>query len=108
VYGVTAFFVRARVREIGVRMALGAPIARIRRRVLSEGLRLAVPGGILGVLLSIPAARALRGVLFGVAPLDPLTFSVAPLILAFAALVAAYLPARQATRVDPITVLREE
>lgn len=108
VYGVAAFSVRQQVREIGVRLALGAPVSGIRRTVLGDGLRLALPGAVIGVLLAIPAARALEGMLFGIAAFDPVTFGAAPLILALAALVAVYVPARRATRVDPAVVLREE
>ena len=107
VYGVAAFFVRDRLREIGVRMAMGAPVGRIRRRVLREGMLLVIPGGVAGLLLSVPATRALEGFLFGVPTLDPLTFAAVPFILVMAALTAVYLPARRATRVDPATILRE-
>lgn len=108
VYGVAAFSVRERMREIGVRMAMGASAAGIRREVLREGLVLAVPGGIVGLLLAVPATRLLDGLLFGVGRFDPVTFVGVPLILAAAALLAVYLPARRATRVDPAVVLRGE
>lgn len=108
VYGVAAFSVRQRVKEIGVRMAMGAPVSGIRRSVLRDGLRLALPGGLLGLLLAVPAGRALGGLLYGIAPFDPLTFVAAPLVLALAALVAVYAPARRATRVDPAIVLRDD
>lgn len=106
VYGIASYSVRARLREIGVRMAVGAPTSDIRRRVLGEGAMLAVPGGLVGMLLAIPAARALSGVLYGVAPVDPLVFAATPLLLGAAVVVAVFLPARRATRVDPATVLR--
>jgi ABC-type antimicrobial peptide transport system permease subunit len=108
VYGVASYTVRTQLREIGVRMALGAPAVSIRARVLRDGLRLALPGGLVGLVLAVPAARALDGVLFGVETFDPATFLAAPAILAFAALAAVYLPARRATRVDPATILRED
>ncbi|MEK9500749.1 ADOP family duplicated permease [Gemmatimonadota bacterium DH-20] len=108
VYGVAAFSVRERWREIGVRMAMGASADGIRRDVLREGLRLAVPGGLLGLLLALPATALLDGLLFGVGRFDWLTFTAVPLLLALAALSSVYLPARRATRVDPAVVLRGE
>ncbi|MGI9628954.1 MAG: ADOP family duplicated permease [Longimicrobiales bacterium] len=107
VYGVAAFSVRERLKEIGVRMAMGAPVEGIRRGVFRDGLRLAIPGSLLGVVLAIPVAQALEGIVFGIRPIDPLTFSIAPLILGLAAVAALYIPARRATRVDPATVLRD-
>ena len=108
VYGVAAFSVRQRVREFGVRLALGASAPRIRRSVLGDGLRLAVPGTLIGLLLALPVARGLESMLYGVRAFDPLTFLAAPVALGTAALVAAYIPARRAMRVDPAVVLREE
>jgi ABC-type antimicrobial peptide transport system permease subunit len=107
VYGVAAFSVRERVREIGVRMTLGAEPGEIRRDVIREGLWLALPGGLLGLVLAGAAGRLLGSVLYGVSPMDPVTFAATPVLLVAAALVAVYLPARRATRVDPATVLRE-
>lgn len=107
VYGVAAFSVRERIREIGVRMTLGAEPDEIRRGVIREGLWLALPGGLVGLVLAAVAGRLLGSVLYGVSPVDPVTFVVTPLLLVGAALVAVYLPARRATRVDPATVLRE-
>lgn len=108
VYGVAAYSVRERYKEIGVRMAIGAPAERIRRGVLQEGLVLTIPGGTLGLLLAIPATRLLEGLLFGVAPMDPFTFGATPALLAVAAVLAVYLPGRRAMRIDPAAVLREE
>ena len=108
VYGVAAYAVRSRMRDIGVRLAVGAPVSRIRRRVLRDGLLLALPGGALGLVLAVPAARALQGVLYGVTPLDPVSFLLTPVILTGAALLALVLPARRATRVDPISILRAD
>ena len=107
VYGVAAFSVRERIREIGVRMTLGAEPDEIRRGVIREGLWLALPGGLLGLILAGVAGRLLGSVLYGVSPVDPVTFAITPLLLVGAALFAVYLPARRATRVDPATVLRE-
>ena len=107
VYGVAAFSVRERVREIGVRMTLGAEPGEIRRDVIREGLWLAMPGGVVGLVLAALSGRVLGSVLYGVSPVDPVTFVLTPLLLVTAAMVAVYLPARRATRVDPATVLRE-
>jgi predicted permease len=107
VYGVASFWVRERVRDIGVRMALGADPGAIRRQVLRQGLRLAVPGAVLGLLLAVPATQLLEGLLFNVSAVDPLTLVVAPILLAGASLAAVYVPARRATRVDPVEVLSE-
>jgi putative ABC transport system permease protein len=106
VYGVAAYAVRERTREIGIRMALGAEGARIRGAVVREGLGLVLPGLALGILLAVPLATILRGFLFQVQPLDPLAFAAAPVLLAGAAFLAAWLPARRATRVDPARVLQ--
>jgi predicted permease len=108
VYGVAAFSVRERLREIGVRMAMGASASGIRRSVLRDGLLLALPGGMAGLLLAVPATRAIESMLFGVAPLDPVTFVAVPLVLGASALLAVYVPARRATSVDPASILRGE
>lgn len=96
------------LREIGVRMAIGGSARGIQRQILGEGLILALPGGVIGLLVALPATRLLDGLLCGVAPLDPLTFVAVLLVLAGAALLAVYVPARRATRVDPAAVLRGE
>ena len=108
VYGVMAFGVSRRTQEIGVRMALGAGRGRVLRLVLSQGMRLAVLGALLGLLGALAANRALSGLLFQVSTSDPLTYAlVAALLLSVAAL-ACYLPARRASRVDPLIALRWE
>lgn len=106
VYGIAAFSARARAREIGVRMTLGAEPAEIRSRFLKEGLWLVAPGGVVGLATAAASARVLGSFLYQVSPLDPLTFVLTPLILVAAALVAVWAPARRATRVDPASVLR--
>lgn len=108
VYGVAAFSARERVREIGVRMTLGAHPSEIRSRMLREGLRLALPGGVIGLLVAAGSGRLLGSFLYGVSAVDPVTFVVTPLILVAAALAAVYMPARRATRVDPAVVLRSD
>jgi predicted permease len=109
-YGVMAFAVTRRTREIGVRIALGADHGAVARMILRQGLTLTAGGGIAGLLLSAVAATGLSsaGVLFGVSPFDPLTFAgTAAALLAVAGL-AAYVPARRASRIDPLTALRSE
>ncbi|NND85390.1 MAG: FtsX-like permease family protein [Acidimicrobiia bacterium] len=107
VYGVAAFSARERIREIGVRMTLGAHPSEIRKSFLREGLILALPGGIIGLVVAAAAGRSLRVFLYEISPFDPVTFVTVPLILVGAALLAVYGPARRATRVDPASVLRE-
>jgi predicted permease len=105
-YAVMAAHVRQRYAELGVRMALGATAADVRRLVLGEGLRLAALGAALGAAGAIAAGRVLRGLLFGVQPLDPLALVGAALLLAVVAALACYLPAWRATKLDPLVVLR--
>jgi ABC-type antimicrobial peptide transport system permease subunit len=107
-YGSMAYMVSRRTREIGIRMALGARSTAVLAQVLSEALRLGAFGSVLGLVLALPAARLLRSQLFGVGPADPLTLVVVPFVLAGVVVAAAYIPARRATRVDPVIALREE
>jgi putative ABC transport system permease protein len=106
VYGVAAQAVRERTREIGVRMALGAGAGSIVSAVLGEGLLLTVPGVLVGLAGAAAATRLLEGMLVGVRALDPTVFLGVPLLLALAAVLALWLPARRATRIDPVQVLR--
>ncbi len=107
-YGVMAATVRQRTREIGIRLALGARVEEVRGLVLRQGMRLAVLGCALGTAGALVGARALRSMLFGIRPTDPVTFAaVVGLILAVAAL-ACCLPALRASRVDPASALRAE
>jgi putative ABC transport system permease protein len=108
VYGVLSDAVGRRTREIGIRMALGAQPRQVLRLVLGEGMTLALGGLALGVPAALVLARTLKSFLFGVAPGDPRTLAAVSLLLAAAALVASYLPARRATRVDPMVALRAE
>ena len=89
-------------------MALGADRARVVRLLVAGGLRLVVVGGTLGLALALAAARLLGGLLFEVDTLDPQTFVGVPLVLAAAALLAAWLPARRASRLNPVTALRTD
>ena len=101
-----AYSVTQRKQELGIRAALGATPSEIVRHVLGQGLRLTVLEFAIGVAASVLLARLLTGLLFGVRALDPTAFSVAALVLFGAASLACYLPARPATRQDPIAVLR--
>jgi putative ABC transport system permease protein len=107
VYGAFWFAVRLRTREIGVRLALGAAPGMMLRMVISDSLRLVVIAVTAGIPLAFAATRALRSLLFDVSPSDPLTFASATLLLAAAAIAATYLPARRASRIAPVEVLRQ-
>jgi putative ABC transport system permease protein len=108
VYGVVAYSVSQRTREIGIRMALGARPADVRRMLLSEGGRLAAFGVIAGLGGAFLLTRAMAALLYGVGPRDPATFVLVPALLGGVALAATYFPARRASRVDPMTALRGE
>jgi len=108
VYGVMAFAVARRTREIGIRMALGASARRIRGGVLRSGASLLVAGLAIGLGGGLAATRLLRSMLFGVSPSDPGTYAAAGALVVLAGVAACWLPARRASRVEPITALREE
>jgi len=107
-YGVVSFTVGRRRREIGIRVALGADRARILRLVVGQGLRPMLAGAAIGIVLAAASARLLRAMLFGVSPIDPITFTATAALLCAAALVAALVPARAALRVDPAEALRHD
>jgi putative ABC transport system permease protein len=108
IYGVLAYVVGRRTHEIGIRMALGARPTEVLQNVLGQGLALGAAGIVIGVMAALGVTRALSGLLFGIRPTDSATYTcVAALLLAIAA-VGSYLPARKATRLDPILALREE
>jgi putative ABC transport system permease protein len=100
--------VAQRTQEIGIRLALGAEPESIRNMVIVQGMRLAVLGIGVGMACSFGLTRLLNSFLFGVKPWDPLVFTIAPAILGAIALFAVWLPARRATRIDPVTALRRE
>jgi putative ABC transport system permease protein len=106
VAGVLAFSVSQRTNELGIRLALGAQRGTILRMILGEGATMALAGLVLGGLAAVPLSRLLSGLLFGVEPVDPPTIALAAVLLVAVALVAAWLPARRATAVDPMTALR--
>jgi putative ABC transport system permease protein len=108
VYGVLSYSVTQRTREIGVRMALGAQPMQVRVIVLAHGMAVAGVGVLIGAAGAFALARVLQLLALEVNPRDPLVFSVATLVLCGVVLIAGYLPARRATRVDPLEALRSD
>ena len=106
IYGVISYSVTRRTQEIGIRMALGASAARVQVDVIAKTLRLTLAGIGLGIAASLAVTRLIASLLFGITPADPLTFAATLIILSFVALVAGYLPARRASRIDPMSALR--
>ena len=108
VYGVMAYSVSFRLREIGVRLALGANASSVLRLILGESSRLAAAGAAIGIAAALVLTRLMRSVLFGVAPADPVILAGTIIVMFSAALAAAFVPARRASTVDPMVVLRAE
>jgi len=108
IYGLIAYSVQQRTREIGIRLALGAEASSVRNMVVLQGMRLVVLGVAIGIAASFGLTRFIASFLFGVKPVDPLSFAIAPLVLGSVALLAVWVPARRASRVDPILALRHE
>ncbi|HEX4935107.1 MAG TPA: ABC transporter permease, partial [Gemmatimonadaceae bacterium] len=107
-YGVMSYAVAQRTREIGIRMAIGAARGEVVRMVMRQGLSLVLVGGAIGLVLAFGVARLIRGVLYGGGAVDPLTFTVVPLVLAGVAALACWVPARRAAGVDPVLAIRTD
>jgi predicted permease len=107
-YGVMAYTVAGRTKEIGIRVALGAGRGRVSRMILADGLVLAATGTLVGLLISAACMRVMASLLYGVSPTDPLTYAGVAVFLTAVALLACYVPARRATKVDPMVALRYE
>ena len=107
-FGLVAYSVSSRVREIGVRMSVGATQDEVVRMIVREGLAVAIPGVLIGVPLALGAATLVRAQLYGVTPTDPWTLAGAAAILIATAAVASWLPARRASRIQPNEALRAE
>jgi putative ABC transport system permease protein len=108
IYGVISYAVSQQTREFGIRLALGAERKDILRLIMGRGLALAGGGIGVGLVVALIVTRWLGSLLFGVSPTDPATYGALAVVLAAVALLSCYLPARRATRVDPIIALREE
>jgi len=108
VFGVMSYAVNLRTREMGIRLALGARPSEVRRMIVGDGMKQALVGVGLGLLGAVWLTRMMGTLLFGVTPGDPLTLATVGLLLLMTAALACYVPARRATKVDPLVVLRTE
>jgi putative ABC transport system permease protein len=108
IYGVISYLVSERTREIGIRLALGAQKRNILRVILQQGLRLAVTGAVIGIVCAVIVSHLMATLLYGVEPTDPLSFAGVATLFVGVALLACYLPARRAMKIDPMVALRHE
>ena len=108
IYGVISFSVGQRTHEIGVRIALGARPGDVLRHILAGGMRLALLGVVFGLAGAFALTRVLSSLLFGISTTDPAIYAVVPVLLALVAAAACWMPARQATRINPVVALRHE
>jgi ABC-type antimicrobial peptide transport system permease subunit len=108
VYGLMAYSVQQRTQEIGVRMALGASSLQVRRMVVKQGMKLAAAGVVIGIGSSLALARVMKSMLYAVKPWDAPSIVLVAILLTMVTLLAAYIPARRASRVDPMVALRYE
>jgi putative ABC transport system permease protein len=108
IYGVVSYLVAPRVRECGIRMALGATATDVQLMLLREGIRLVAVGVVFGLAIALLASRAVESMLFLVSSRDAVTFILVPSILSLVAILACWIPAQRATRVDPMVALRDE
>jgi ABC-type antimicrobial peptide transport system permease subunit len=108
IYGLMAYSVAQRRREIGIRLALGAQVPQVRNMVIREGLRLAIAGAVVGIAAALALARFMTSFVFDIETRDPLAFVAAPLVLVVVTLAAVVIPAVRASRVSPVLALRDE
>jgi ABC-type antimicrobial peptide transport system permease subunit len=108
IYGVMSHVVAGRTREIGLRMALGAQLSDVQKLILKQGMFLAAIGSLGGLMVALAGARMMKSLLYGVSSSDPITFACVALLLLNVALLACWIPARRASRVEPMIALRAE
>jgi ABC-type antimicrobial peptide transport system permease subunit len=108
IYGVISYAVSQRTREIGIRLALGAQKNELKWMFVRSALTLTVIGVVIGIAAAAALTQSMKSLLFGIGPLDPITYLTVPLVLAAAAAIASYLPARRAAAINPVAALRVE